>query len=144
MENRNIKVLIDTNVILDVMMNRAPHYGNSSAFLKLCSSQMPGLITATQTKDIFYLLETVGKKSASEAKAFIRKLTDNIKAINVNMSDVSYALDSEMDDYEDALIAFCGKRHKVDYIITRNENDFIKSPVPALSPQAFLEQFFSK
>jgi predicted nucleic acid-binding protein len=142
MESRNTKVLVDTNVILDVMMNRTLHYEDSSAFLKLCSSQISGMITATQTKDIYYLLETAGKKSASESKTFIRKLTDNIKVIDVNSSDVNFAFDSEMEDYEDALIAYCGKRQKADYIVTRNETDFVKSPVPALSPQAFLEKFF--
>jgi hypothetical protein len=53
------------------------------------------------------------------------------------------ALDSNMADYEDALLAFNGKRHKADYIVTSNAADFINSPIPALSPQDFLQQFFS-
>jgi hypothetical protein len=49
-----------------------------------------------------------------------------------------------MADYEDALLAYQAKRQKIAYVVTRNEKDFGASPVPALSPQKFLEQFFSE
>jgi predicted nucleic acid-binding protein len=100
-----MRALIDTNVILDVLTAREPHYEYSAAFLKLFS-----------------------------------KLADNVKIVDVTAADVKNALTSDMPDYEDALLAFCGKRQKADYIITRNEKDFRQSPVPVLSPQAFLER----
>jgi len=138
-----MKALIDTNVILDVFSGREPHFEASSAFLRLCGTQITGLIAASQTTDIFYLLRREGK-NAAEAKTIIQKLTDNTKIIDVTTTDVKNALASDMADYEDALLAFGGKRIKSDYIVTRNEKDFAKSPVPALSPQSFLEQFFSE
>ena len=137
------KIVIDTNVILDVMMNRMPEAEESADVLRICSSQLLGMITATQTKDIFFLLERWGKKTPAEAKALIRILRDNLKLLDVNQADVDSALDSEMNDYEDALIAHCSNRHKADCIITRNENDYKQSPVPALTPTEFLCQFYS-
>ena len=137
-----MRVLIDTNVILDVLNGRKPHYEASAAFLKLCGSQtqLTGMIAASQTTDIYYLLRREGKGFA-EAISIIQKLIGNIKVMDVTAADVKNALESEMSDYEDALLAFGGKRKKVTYIVTRNENDFVKSPVPVLSPQAFIEQF---
>jgi predicted nucleic acid-binding protein len=134
-----MKALIDTNVILDVMTGREPHYEYSAAFLKLCGTRITGLMSASQTTDIFYLLRREGK-DAQSAKEIISKLADNVKIVDVTAVDVKNALASDMPDYEDALLAFCGKRRKADYIVTRNEKDFRQSPVPALSPQAFLSR----
>jgi hypothetical protein len=47
-----------------------------------------------------------------------------------------------MSDYEDALIATCANRNKVDWIISRNTKDFINLPVPAITPEDFLTKFF--
>ena len=140
------KVLIDSNVILDVLMKRTPHFEDSFAFLKLCTMQTPLMcvITATQTKDIFFMLERYGKKSVDEAKGIIRTLTSHIDIIDVNYEDVERALSSPIKDYEDALIMFCAERHGVDCIVTRNERDFVDSPVQALTPTAFLAKFAKK
>ncbi|MCL2755270.1 MAG: PIN domain-containing protein [Oscillospiraceae bacterium] len=137
------KVLIDTNVILDIVMRRMPHFDGSVAFLKLCTLQMPLMcvITATQTKDIFFVLERHGKKTADEAIEIIRCLTSHIEILDVNYQDVEKALNSSVKDYEDAMIMFCAERHDVDYIVTRNERDFVGSPVQVLTPTEFLAKF---
>jgi predicted nucleic acid-binding protein len=132
-----MKVLIDTNVILDVLMKREPHFEYSAELLRLCGVKITGFITAGQTTDVFYLLRREGKDAAT-AKIILRKLTDNIRVIDVTAADVKNALADGMSDYEDALLAHRAKRQKADYIITRNEKDFKQSPVPALSPRAFL------
>ena len=136
-----MKVLIDTNIIIDVIGKRQPHYESSAAFLKLCPAQVTGFVAASQTTDIFYLFRKEGL-DAETAKKIIQKLIDNLKVLDVTSADVSNALASEMSDYEDSLLAFGGKRHKAKYIITRNEKDFKMSPVPAISPQKFLNLFF--
>ena len=63
--------------------------------------------------------------------------------IDVNAADVQAALALGMPDFEDALLACRAKRQRVNYIITRNEKDFNLSPVPAISPKAFLELFYT-
>ena len=134
-----MKVLIDTNVILDVLTKREPYFEFSASFLKLCGVRITGCIAASQTTDIFYILRRSGKDTQS-AKEIIKKLTDNVKVLDINAADVKNALNSDMTDYEDSLLACCAKRQKLEYIITRNEKDFSLSPVPAISPQAFLQQ----
>ena len=136
-----MKTLIDTNVILDVLTSREPYVEYSSAFLKLCGVQLTGLMAASQTTDIFYMLRREGQDSAS-SRMVIQKLTENVKVVNVTAADVKNALASDMTDYEGALLSIVGKRQKVDYIITRNEKDFRQSHVLPLSPQAFLERYY--
>jgi len=136
-----MKTLIDTNVVLDVLMNREPHAAHSTPFMKLCGSSITGCITTNQTTDIFYLLCRQGKNEP-EAKGIVQKLVENLTLIDVVAKDVYAAFSIPMDDFEDALLAQCAKRAKVDYIVTRNENDFVNSPVPALSPSDFLERFY--
>jgi len=133
-------VLIDTNVIVDVMTKREPHYGFSASFMKTCGPLATGCLLASQTTDIFYLLRRAGR-DADSAKDIIKKLADNLKILDVTHTDVQNSLEAEMLDFEDALLACRAERKKADYIITRNEKDFALSRVPALSPQKFLEQF---
>jgi len=137
-----MKVLIDTNIILDVLTEREPHFEFSASFLKLCGTQITGCIIASQTTDIFYMLRRSGIDSPS-AIGSIKKLIDNVKVLDINAVDVQNALNSPMPDYEDSLLACCAERQKAEYIITRNEKDFKLSPITALAPRAFLEQFFS-
>lgn len=137
-----MKALIDTNIILDVLCKREPHLANSLAILKLCPAGITGIINHKQTADIFYVLKRQSV-DVSEIKTIIHKLSDNLKIVDAAGADVKPALDSDIKDYEDALLAFTAKRQKAEYIITRNEHDFANSPVPALSPQDFLEEFFS-
>jgi predicted nucleic acid-binding protein len=137
-----MKVLIDTNVILDVLQKREPHYETSAAVLKLCGPRLRGYISANQTTDIFYVLRRHGH-DATKAKAILKKLTDNVKILDVTAADVDNALASAMPDFEDALLAAQALRQKAEYIVTRNENDYKLSQVPAISPQAFLDKLYS-
>ena len=137
-----MKVLVDTNVILDVIIKREPHFEFSAAFLKLCNVKITGCIIASQTTDIYYILSRSGIDKFS-AVNILKKLTKNMKVLNINAADVQNALNSSIADYEDSLLACCAKRQKAEYIITRNEKDFHQSPVSAISPQSLLEQIFS-
>jgi len=134
-----MKVLIDTNVILDVLTRREPHFEHSAAFLRLCGTRLTGCVAASQTTDIFYVLRREGVEPQA-ARALLKKLTDNVKVVDTNAADVQATLASDMPDYEDALLACCAERQRAACIVTRNEKDFALSSVRAISPKAFLEQ----
>jgi predicted nucleic acid-binding protein len=138
-----MKVLIDTNVILDALLARDPWASTAQELLRIVAmDKINGYIIASQTTDIFYVLCRQGADEVT-AKNIIKTLTESVKLSDITPADVQIALMSDMVDYEDALLAFCAKRKKAEYIITRNEKDFQKSPVPALSPQAFLARYYS-
>ena len=133
-----MKALIDTNVILDALMTREPWAASAQEILRtVAMDKFIGFITASQTTDIFYLLRRHGADEVT-SKKIIKKLTASVKVSDVSSADVGSALDSDMPDYEEGLLAYCAKRQKTDFIVTRNKKDFAKSPVPAISPDEFL------
>ena len=138
-----MKALIDTNVILDALLAREPWAGTAQDLLRaVAMEKLNGFIIASQTTDIFYLLCRYGANEIT-AKNTIKTLVGSVSVYDVIPADVQNALASNMLDYEDGLLACCARRQKAEYIITRNNNDFTNSPVPALSPQDFMKRFFS-
>jgi predicted nucleic acid-binding protein len=138
-----MKILIDTNVIIDVFSKREPFCAASAEVLKLSDRRNMTLqIAVSQTTDIFYILARSMRDSA-RARAVVKNLGDNLTVIDVTAADYRRAIVSAMSDFEDALLAQCAARTKTDWIITRNLKDFKASPIPAIKPEDFLNKFFT-
>ena len=137
-----MKVMIDTNIIIDVYQNRIPFVTTSAKILKLAESgKFTGVVTASTVTDIYYIL---GRhiKDREQLKMMVQELLTVVTLIDVLAKDVINAFNLPMEDFEDALFAQCAKRIKADYIVTRNPTDFAYSPVNNMDPDAFLEKFF--
>jgi len=132
-----MKILIDTNVIIDYLADRTPFADLSEQVLTLCESgKITGLLTANAITDIYYVVRKVaGREKTLEA---IRTLCSILDITDVGKADILNAMELEMSDFEDALTAQCAKRVKAEYIVTRNNSDYANSPVPALEPAALL------
>ena len=132
-------VLIDTDVMLDVFLDRAPHNGPSKAVMALLGRKMfHGHITATIVVNIHYhVRKHLGKENALQC---IRDLlnTRKIKVHAVDKQTLMTAIDSEMTDFEDAVQASVAAVAELDFIVTRNKRDFRQSSVPALLPEELL------
>ncbi|MCL2171689.1 MAG: PIN domain-containing protein [Defluviitaleaceae bacterium] len=134
------RLLIDTNIILDALMQREP-WANAaqSLILAVAQDRAAGYITASSFTDIHYLLRKHQKDKAL-TKQSLRKLLVIISVLDVNGVDCEKTFDIPINDYEDALLACCGQRHKVDFIITRNLKDFTNSPIKAIGADAILKK----
>ncbi|WP_026487299.1 PIN domain-containing protein [Caldanaerobius polysaccharolyticus] len=136
-----MRILIDTNIVLDVLLHRTDFFDASYNVLKLSSlDKVETLITANAITDIYYILHRANK-DAEKSKEAIVQLMKLMDIADVLASDVMNALSSKVTDFEDALVGAIAKRVKADYIITRNTKDFSNSPVPAIDPKDFLAQF---
>lgn len=135
-----MKILLDTNVVIDYLADRTPFADYAEQVLSLCESgEVDGLVTANAITDIYYVVRKVaGREKTLEA---IQTLCSILDIADVGKADILNAMDLDMSDYEDALAAQCAKRVKADYIITRDISDYANSPIPAKDPAAFLEQF---
>jgi predicted nucleic acid-binding protein len=133
-----MKVLIDTNVILDALIAR-PQFKDDAErlFLIAADDSIVACITASTVTDIYYLLSKY-LKSKVESKIVLQKLFALFTILDVTGMDCERAMELPMPDYEDALIAECANRNKIDCIVTRNVKDFASSPVRTLSPADFL------
>lgn len=135
-----MKLLIGTNIILDALMKREPWVESAAALLFAVAEQkVQGCITASTFTDIYYLLrKRIGSKE--QAKQALLDLVAVLDVLDVSGTDCERAFELSMPDYEDALLAYCGKRHKVDYIVTRNLKHFKASPVKAVCPEEILKR----
>jgi len=135
-----MKVLIDTNIILDFVLERKPFYENSETILRLAhNKEIDAYISATTVTDIYYL--TKRNKDSIEAKDFIKNLLSFINISDVNKEIVEKAIYSDIADFEDAIQIYSAVNLDLELIITRNEKDFKKSEIKVLSPDFFLKSF---
>jgi len=136
-----LNVLIDTDVLLDVFLEREPHYTNSKNVLyQLDDGSFHGFITATIVVNVFYHMEKY--KNLERAFACVERLLTNpdLVILGVNKSVLMTALRSGMTDFEDAVQATAANVAGLDYIVTRNQRDFRVSPITAVSPEELLKK----
>ena len=133
-----MKILIDTNIILDVLMEREPWAESAQAvLLAVAEEKAEGCITASTLTDIHYILRK-HLKNREQLRQTLLGLITVVKVLDVTGADCEKAFELPMSDYEDALLAYCANRHKAGHIVTRNEKHFEGSPVPAISPENLL------
>ena len=133
-----MKVVVDTNIVLDVLARREPFFEQSQSVMQLIAeSKASGAITANAITDIYYILRKHLDKDS--LKAALRGLMELLEVISVTGNECLAALYLPIDDYEDALVSCCAQSWKADYIITRNVKDFEYSSVEAITPDTFLK-----
>ena len=133
-----MKLLIDTNIVLDVLCNLKGFVENSSKIFKLCETKMiEGYLSAISIPNIAYILRK--ELSIEKLKTIIVKLNIIFSIIELKPNDLILATDLYFNDYEDALQSVCAKRINADYIVTRNTKDFKNSPIKAITPEEILK-----
>jgi len=134
-----LKVIVDTNVVLDVLLAREPHAHASARIFALAEhSRIEAWICATTVTTVDYLLsQSLSRNKAREA---VRRLLAIFEVALVNRSVLERALASPMQDFEDAVLAEAGALAGAKIIVTRNTRDFSRASLPALTPQEFLVQ----
>jgi len=132
-----LRVLVDTNVVLDVLLDRRPFVKAAARVFALVEeSRIEGFLCATTVTTIDYLL---GQALApSEARAALQRLLDLFEIAPVNRPVLEQALRSGITDFEDAVLEQSARVVSVDVIATRNLADFKKSSVKACDPLALL------
>lgn len=129
-----MKILFDTNIVLDVLMDRLP-YSDSAVelFSHVENGRLIGCLCGTTITTVFYL--TAKPVGTVKAKEEIKKLMDLFEVAPVNRHVLQSALLLEFDDFEDAVIHEAAINVGVDAIVTRNLKDFKKSRLPVYSSQ---------
>ena len=128
-----MKVLIDTNVILDVLCGRAEFLETSSRVWKYCEvGKISGAISALSVPNIVYILRK--ELDPNKTKEIIDRLMLIFDIAELTAEDLRKAAEMKSADYEDAVQMCCAERINADFIATRNTRDFVSSPVPAVKP----------
>lgn len=134
---KNIRALIDTNVILDWIMVREPNASNAKFIMEQCIfGQVEGYVTSHSLTDIFYILRK--DYSVERRKQLLQLLCESMNVIPEDCQTILRALNrGEWQDIEDALQMQCAEEAGVEYIITQNLKDFSTSEVDAISEAEF-------
>lgn len=131
-------VLIDTNIILDVFLEREPFYSYSNKVFQLClQGKLSGVIAAHSFTNIWY----IARKRIHEEKlrSLLISLISIFEVESIDKTKIISALgNSDFKDFEDCLQEECAKQYDCEYIITRDKDDFKCSKLKAIMPEDFL------
>ena len=131
------RILIDTNVVLDVLLDRQPHAERSAAIWKAIETgTSEGLLTAHAITTLHYLIQK--ELGATKARRVISEILRVFRVAAVDGSVIEEALRLSLADFEDAVTAAAARVSECNYIVTRDPKGFRGSPVRPLAPEAAL------
>ncbi len=134
------KLLIDTNVVIDLLAKREEFYSEAAALFSLADRKQVVLtisaLTFAYTNYILSKLTTI-----QEAREILRKFKVLVEILSLNDRTIELALsDQKFLDFEDGLQYYTAIENSIDVIVTRNKRDFKKSKLPVLTAKEYLAQ----
>ena len=131
--------LVDTNVVLDALANREPwaKEARDLLFLAACG-KLDLFLSGSTITDVFYLVNRYVTHDKRKSAEVVDTLMQSLSVVNVGMRECLFAAHSSITDFEDAVVAEAARSAKLDYIVTRNLDDYAHSDVPAVSPHDYL------
>lgn len=131
------KVQFDTNVVLDVLHGREPHFQASAALWAAIEDGMAyGLVSAHALTTIHYLYSR--NHDRMTGKRAIQMILQVLTVAAVDQNIIARALAFPMTDFEDAVTAAAAQAAGCDFIATRDPKGFRGSPVMALAPESIV------
>lgn len=137
-----MKVLVDTNVVLDIALNRKPFVEQATILWRLAEQRViTACLSNTSITDIFYIV----RKHAGQdkARAFVADILDTFKLADIDEDGFRDALHSGMGDFEDAVQYVICTKNDCDALATRNKADFGNRP-NVLDPAELIERIKAK
>lgn len=133
------KLLIDTNIVIDLLAKREPDYAHAAQIFSLGDKKQIQLsVSALSIANTNYLLLKL--KPHNEVKSILRKFKLLVNVISLDDKIINLALnDTEFRDFEDGLQYYSAIENDQDIIITRNLKDYKNSKIPALTAEQFLK-----
>lgn len=135
----SMKVLIDTNIMIDALTNRDGRSGFSATVIDLCAKQViDGYVALHSISNMYYILRK--QYSDAERRTILKRYNEILKVAEVGNDVVDTAINNTaISDYEDALQYACAETVGADYIVTRNIKDYEKADIKAISPEELLK-----
>ncbi len=137
------RVLIDTNIIIDLLAKREKFYSEAAELFSLADkNELTLTISSLTFANTNYILTKL--KSAKQARAILRKFKVLVEIVALNDKITELALsDTNFADFEDGLQYYSAIENQIDVIITRNKKDFKNSKIPVLTAKEFLAKEWS-
>ncbi len=132
-----LRILIDTNVLLDYLLCRSPYEQSARKIIVACKrQQVSGCIAAHSISNMFFILRKVF--SVEERRKLLLNICELFEVEGIDKTKIFNALaDETFNDFEDCLQKECAVAFRADYIVTRNCDDFKGSSIPCIEPAEF-------
>jgi predicted nucleic acid-binding protein len=132
------RILIDTNIVIDLLAKREEFYNEAAALFSLSDKKVLELCISSLTfANTNYVLSKL--KSSKEAREILRKFKVLVEILSLDDKIIELALsDDEFSDFEDGLQYYSALENNVDLIITRNKKDFKNSKIPVLNAKEYM------
>ena len=134
-------ILVDTDVLIDVALDRPPFSDAASELLDRLQTGPKRAFVAWHTLSNFYYM-VAPARGGSNARAFITDLIRFVAVADCGTRAMSLATRLEMTDFEDAMQVAAARACGARFVVTRNARDFRRSPIPAITPQEALGTLF--
>ena len=138
-------VFLDTDVILDLFIEREPHHSVALRFFSYLQVHAESIQAYTSPVVIANVGYILGKaRSESYAVQKIKGLRDFVGVLPMTEAEIDRAIQRPGDDFEDSLQYHCATASAVNIIVTRNGDDFLTEGVQALEPYEFMQMDLSE
>lgn len=133
-----MKILIDTNIVLDVMLKREPFYRLSVEILSLSKKDdIDEYVSASAITDIYYLAYRQLRDKVL-VRSLMKELLTIVSIASVSGQEIQNALSLEWNDFEDSVQYSVAFLQEMDGIVTRNPNDYKDAEIPIWKPEELL------
>lgn len=134
-----MRVFLDCDVLLDVALDRKPFAAASGKLLDhLETGQDRAAMAWHSISNLYYIAAKLSDDQT--ARAMIADLCGFVHVVATGNQEVMLALDWPMKDFEDALQCAAALQYQADCIVTRNLPDYEECPIPAMTPDQFIER----
>ena len=131
------KVFVDSDVILDLLARRVPHFHFAALLFTFADMDKVELFTSpTVFCNVFYILRK--EIGTPQAKAALRKLRLLVRIIDTSEKTLDYTLNSDFSDLEDAIQCYTAQQQQIKILLTRNIRDYKTAGITVQTPETYL------
>lgn len=132
-----MRVLLDTNIILDLVLEREPFVNQAAALWDLHQqNRLDAYVSPITHVNVFYVVRKL--KSREIAEQAVRLILQGLLVAPVDSAVLWDALASRFKDYEDATQHAAALAAGLEAIITRDPKDYRQATIPVQTPEDFL------
>jgi len=136
-------IFIDTDVIIDFLIDREPHSREAAIIFTLIEQKkLKGYVSSLTFSNLYYVLRKI--ESHNKVIAKLDSISRLLTILKVDQQIIKLAIASEFPDFEDSIQYNCALGYKkIDVLITRNIKDYKGSQIPVMTPAIYLKMVSS-
>jgi predicted nucleic acid-binding protein len=132
------KVFVDTDIVLDLLSGRKPHYDFAADLFSLADQSLLRIFVSSLTfANVHHVLSK--QLTATRTRKLLQKLKTVVNVLAVNDKIIELSLASDFRDFEDAIQYHTAIENSLETLLTRNLRDFKQAQISILTAQQFLK-----